>query len=151
MGGAIRTITCVLKAESAEEVVRAVQKYVATGTCIETDDGRAFLALKNLGYQHQTVRHSVEYSTEDGVNNNQAEALFSRLRRAEYGVYHGMRLQYLAFYAVEFGWRDDNRKKSLKEKFRSLLRCIFRGDISLASRDTAKVIGSGLNILDSAW
>jgi hypothetical protein len=132
--GAARTITCVLKAESPAEVIQAVQKYVAPGTYIETDDGKAFSALNRLGYKHKTVRHSVEYSTDEGVNNNQAEALFSRLRRAEYGVYHGMRPKYLAFYSAEFGWRDDNRKKSMKEKFKSLLSCILRADISYAFR-----------------
>lgn len=132
--GAVRTITCVLKAESPAEVIRAVQKYVAPGTYIETDDGKAFSALKNLGYKHKAVRHSVEYSTDEGINNNQAEALFSRLRRAEYGVYHGMRPEYLAFYSAEFGWRDDNRKKTMKIKFRSLLSCILRSDISFAFR-----------------
>ena len=134
IGGAVRTITCVLRSETAAEVMPAVKKYVAPGARIETDDGKAFSALKRLGYQHKSVRHSVEYSTEEGVNNNQAEAFFSRLRRAEYGVYHGMRPQYLAFYAAEFGWRDDNRKRSLKEKFTSLLRCVLRADISFAFR-----------------
>jgi len=132
--GAVQTITCVLSAESPNEVTKAVVKYVAPGTYIETDDGKAFSALRSLGYRHKTVRHSVEYSTDDGVNNNQAEALFSRLRRAEYGVYHGMRPRYLAFYFAEFGWRDDNRKMSMKEKFSSLLRCLMRGAISLAFR-----------------
>jgi transposase-like protein len=132
--GAVRTITCVLKAESAVEVIRAVKKYVAPGTYIQTDDGKAYAALKSLGYKHKTVRHSKEYSTDEGVNNNQAEALFSRLRRAEYGVYHGMRPEYLAFYSAEFGWRDDNRKKSMKEKFRSLFSCVLRADISFAFR-----------------
>lgn len=132
--GAVRTITCVLKAESPSEVTQAVRKYVAPGTYVETDDGKAFYALNRLGYKHKTVRHSVEYCTDEGVNNNQAEALFSRLRRAEYGVYHGMRPRYLAFYSAEAGWRDDGRKKSMKEKFMSLLRCVLRADISYAFR-----------------
>lgn len=132
--GAIRSITCILKSETSKEVIEAVKKYVEPGTVIHTDDSKAYSALNSLGYIHKAVRHSVEYSTVDGVNNNQAEAFFSRLRRAEYGVYHGMRPRYLAFYAAEFGWRDDNRKGSLKEKFTSLLRCVLRADISFAFR-----------------
>jgi hypothetical protein len=132
--GAVRTITCILKAESPAEVVQAVKRYVALGTIIHTDDGKAFSSLNSLGYRHKTVRHSVEYSTVDGVNNNQAEAFFSRLRRAEYGTYHGMRPQYLAFYAAEFGWRDDSRKKTMKTKFESMLSRILAADISFAFR-----------------
>lgn len=82
--GGVKSITCVLKAESPIEVIQAIKKYVALGTVIHTDDGKAFSSLNSIGYKHKTVRHSVEYSTVDGVNNNQAEAFFSRLRRAEY-------------------------------------------------------------------
>lgn len=132
--GATRSITCILKAETAPEVIRAIQKYVAPGSTIHTDDGRAFSALKDLGYAHKSVRHSTEYSTDDGVNNNQAESLFGRLRRGEYGTYHGMRPQYLAHYAAEFAWRDHNRKKTLKNKFTEMLRCVMRSDISFSFR-----------------
>ena len=34
----------------------------------------------------------------EGVNNNQAESFFSRLRRWKYGVSHGVRPTYLAMY-----------------------------------------------------
>jgi transposase-like protein len=132
--GGVRTITCILKAETPNEVIQAVKRYVAPGTVIHTDDGKAFSSLNSLGYKHKTVRHSVEYSTDDGVNNNQAEAFFSRLRRAEYGTYHGMRPQYLAFYAAEFGWRDDIRKETMKAKFTSLLGRVLGADISFAFR-----------------
>jgi transposase-like protein len=132
--GGIRTITCILKAESPTEVIQAIKKYVALGTIIHTDDGKAFSSLNSLGYRHKTVRHSVEYSTDDGVNNNQAEAFFSRLRRAEYGTYHGMRPQYLAFYAAELGWRDDCRKNTMKKKFTSLFGRVLGADISFAFR-----------------
>lgn len=132
--GGVRSITCILKAESPNEVIQAVKRYVAPGTVIHTDDGKAFSSLNSMGYKHKTVRHSAEYSTDGGVNNNQAEAFFSRLRRAEYGTYHGMRPQYLAFYAAEFGWRDDMRKESMKTKFLSILSCVLRSDISLAFR-----------------
>lgn len=132
--GGVRTITCILKAESTNEVVQVVKRYVAPGTVIHTDDGKAFSSLNSLGYKHKTVRHSAEYSTDDGVNNNQAEAFFSRLRRAEYGTYHGMRPQYLAFYAAEFAWRDDMRKETMRTKLMSILSCVLRSDISFSFR-----------------
>lgn len=64
---------------------------------------------------------SKEFVGDDGTNDNHAESFFSRMRRAEYGVYHGFRPTYLIDYASEFAWRDDNRRKSTGELFRGLL------------------------------
>lgn len=131
--GSVKTITCILRAEKAEEVIPKIRKYVADGSTIHTDDGKAFTSLTTW-YEHSTVRHSVEYSTLGGVNNNQAEAFMSRLRRAEYGTYHGMRHQYFAFYAAETAWRIDNRRLSIKQKLEKMTSLIMKSDISLAFR-----------------
>lgn len=131
--GAVRTITCILKTENADQVIPVIRKYVSPGTLIHTDDGKAYTSLSSW-YEHSTVRHSVEYSTDSGVNNNQAESFISRSRRAEYGVYHGMRPTYLAFYAAETAWLEDNRRVSLREKLEKLMHTVLNADISRAFR-----------------
>lgn len=131
--GAARTITCILKAENADQVIPVIRKYVSPGALVHTDDGKAYTSLSSW-YEHSTVRHSVEYSTDDGVNNNQAESFISRSRRAEYGVYHGMRPTYLAFYAAETAWLEDHRRVPLREKLEKLLHAILCSDISRAFR-----------------
>lgn len=135
--GARRTITCIVKAESACDVIPLVRKYVLPGTTIQSDDGKAYSQLKTW-YRHETVRHSVEYATDEGTNNNQAEAFFGMYRRAEYGVFHGMRPEYLAFYAAEVAWRDDNRRCSLRERLSLLLGSVLRSGISRAFRGYAQ-------------
>lgn len=132
-----RTIVAIVMAENQRNVVPLVRKYVTPGAIIQTDDGKAYMPLSSW-YSHQTVRHSVEYCTDDGVNNNHAESFFSRMRRAEYGTYHGMRPQYLAFYAAEFGWREMTQKLSLKEKLLGLLTKVLSCDISRAWRGYAQ-------------
>nr|WP_256821917.1 transposase [Rodentibacter trehalosifermentans] len=47
------------------------------------------------------------------------------MRRVITGIYHKMKNKYLMFYANETAWREDNRRKSVKEKFEHLLRCTF--------------------------
>lgn len=131
--GAERTIARVVMAEDAKSVLPVIRRYVAPGATIQTDDGHAFTNLI-AWYTHQTVRHSVEYSTDTGVNNNQAESFFGRMRRAEYGTYHGMRPQYLAFYASELAWREDSRRLSLGQKFDDILGKMFRCGLSRAWR-----------------
>lgn len=132
-----RTIVSVVKAEDQKSVIPLVRKYVSQGTTIQTDDGKAYAPLA-AWFNHQTVRHSAEYCTDSGVNNNQAESYFSRMRRAEYGTHHGMRPQYLAFYAAEFAWREMSRKNGLAERFADVLQRALRCDISRAWRGYAQ-------------
>jgi hypothetical protein len=73
-----------------------------------------------------TVNHSKEYSTKAGVNNNQAESYISRLRRAEFGVFRGMRPQYFLDYCSEMAWREDARRMTLSERIRDLLSRVRR-------------------------
>lgn len=129
--GAVRTIARVVMAEDARNAVPVIKKYVALGTLIQSDEGHAYASL-TAWYDHETVRHSAEYATDNGINNNQAESYFGRMRRAEYGTYHGMRPQYLAFFASEIAWREDTRRQSLAQKFEGLLAVIFSCGLSKA-------------------
>lgn len=131
--GAERTIARIVMAESAKHVLPVIRKYVTPGTLIQSDEGHAYTNLM-AWYDHQTVRHSEEYATVTGVNNNQAESYIGRMRRAEYGTYHGMRPQYLAFYASEMAWREDTRRQSLAQKFEGLLTMMFLCGLSKAWR-----------------
>jgi transposase-like protein len=131
--GAVRTITAVVKAETAAQVLPVIRKYVRPGSLIHTDDGNAYTSLQQW-YEHSSVRHSVEYCRDDGVNNNQAESFISRHRRGEYGVYRGMRPEYLAIYAAETAWLDDNRRRTLRQKFDAVLHAVLNAGISRAFR-----------------
>lgn len=131
--GAERTISVVMKAENANTVLSLVNKFVDPSALLWTDSGKEFSYLA-VQYDHQSVVHASEYMTWDGVNNNQAESFFARMRRSEYGVYHGMRPQYLAFYVSEYSWREDMRTKTLREKFDDMMRRVFQCGLSKAWR-----------------
>lgn len=118
--GARRTITSVILAEDSKSVLPLVMKYVKKGSIIQTDSGHAFSRLSAF-YDHQAVNHSVEYQTDDGINNNQAESFMARLRRGEYGVHHGMRPQYFALYVSEMAWREDVKMLTLSERLSDLM------------------------------
>lgn len=116
--GSDRTISLIIKSENAKIILPLIKKYVSRNAIIMTDCGNAFNQIEPLlGNRHFSVNHSKEYQDEFGVNNNQAEAFFSRMRRAEFGVYNGMRHAYLAFYAAEFAFRNDSKVLGIKEKF----------------------------------
>ncbi len=123
--GTNRAIAFVVKAETASEVIPIIKKFVAPGSCIMSDGSPAYSGLYPA-YDHRAVNHSEEYMKEDGTNNNQAESFFSRIRRAEYGVFNGMRAKFLYLYLAEFVWRTNARGESLKEKFQYILRAALK-------------------------
>lgn len=114
--GAMKTRVTISRREHESDAIPFIKKYVESGSTVMSDENAAYNQL-SFTYVHKTVQHYVEYQTKDGVSNNQAESFNSRMRRAEYGVYHGYRPTYLMLYACETAWQEDNRKKTLRERF----------------------------------
>lgn len=93
---------------SEDEAVPYVRDHVGTLATIHADEGSAWDAL-HAGWETHRVNHSVQFMDE-GVCTNQAESYFSRLRRMEIGTHHHIAGPYLAAYANEASWREDNRR-----------------------------------------
>lgn len=110
--GAIRTVTAICNAEDGQ-VVPLIERYVKKGSKIYTDELPAYRKLQYIGFSHDTVNHSQEFSTDAGVNQNQAESYFSRLRRAFIGVFHRITPRYMLDYSCEMNWREDMRRTDL--------------------------------------
>jgi hypothetical protein len=75
---------------------------------VYADEASSWDAL-HARFATRRVNHSVAFM-DDGVCTNQAESFFSRLRRAEIGIHHHISGRYLAAYANEMAWREDNRR-----------------------------------------
>jgi hypothetical protein len=125
--GATRTIVEVVHDENRKHVDPLSRKYIARGTVVHTDGGSAFSNFP-LHWTHHTVIHNVELSTKDGVNNNQAESYFARLRRLVRGQIHRMTPKYMLDYANEIAWREDVRRLGTREQLGHLLHgCLEQG------------------------
>ncbi|WP_251358631.1 IS1595 family transposase [Kangiella sp. TOML190] len=122
--GATKTRIAVTRAEDEANVIKLCERFVAKGSTIWSDEHKAYNKLQS-NYKHESVEHSEEFMSESGVHNNQAESYNSRLRRAEYGTFHGMRPQYMLDYAQEMAWREDTRRDTLLDQLSSLIRCVF--------------------------
>jgi hypothetical protein len=127
--GACRTRVAIAYTENERVATALARQLVEPGSTIMTDENAAYNVLSSW-YDHHCVEHSIEFSTIDGVNENQAEAYFSRLRRAEYGTYHGFRPKYLMDYAQEFAWREDLRRETEGQKIVDLLGRVFKAGMS---------------------
>ena len=95
------------------------QKPGVTGYPGELQGFAMFVSGFQTAYNLQTPQTCDIFA---GWNNNQAESYFSRMRRAEFGVNHGMRHQYLAFYAADYAWHEDTRRMTRSERFRDLIK-----------------------------
>jgi transposase-like protein len=95
---------------SEGDAVPFVRDYVGTLATIHADEGTGWDAL-HAGWDTKRVNHSVAFM-DKGVCTNQAESYFSRLRRMEVGTHHHIAGPYLASYAREASWREDNRRVS---------------------------------------
>jgi len=107
------TITQVFKTEEAG--VAMIRQRVAQGSTIHADEASGWDAL-TAHFLTKRINHSQAYSHE-GACTNQAESFFSRLRRAEVGTHHSVAGPYLAMYAGEMAWREDNRRVSNGEQY----------------------------------
>ncbi|MGX3022117.1 IS1595 family transposase [Ursidibacter sp. B-7004-1] len=122
--GADRTIVALVKNENSRDVLEISQRLIKPLTKICTDFDESYTCL-NYQYNLSQVNHKIEYRSIEGITNNLAESGFARFRRMMKGVHHRMHNNYMLLYANETAWREDNRRKSLKEKFNDVLtRCL---------------------------
>jgi len=100
------SIVTVAKSEAkGGEVIAARIHHMST---VHADEAPHWDALHSK-FDTQRINHTLSYS--DGIAcTNQAESYFSRLRRMEVGTHHHIAGPYLASYAREAAWREDNRR-----------------------------------------
>jgi transposase-like protein len=103
-----RTLPFVFKSEA--QSIATIGEYVAPTATVYADEARGWDAL-HTRFLTKRINHEVCYSDGEACT-NMAESFFSRLRRAEIGVHHHFAGRYLASYANEMAWRENNRRVS---------------------------------------
>lgn len=119
--GSSRVMAFVCRSENSSDIDRISRAFISRDARIMTDESGAYGVLSGR-FEHYTVRHAVEKSTHEGVNNNMSETYNSRMRRAEYGIYHGHRVKYLQDYACESAWRETGRTQTQAERVMEILK-----------------------------
>lgn len=126
-GRSKRSYAFITRSENSSEVMNLINTYVEEDTLIITDEHTAYKPLKNSKFRYKSVNHSVEYQNEEGINTNQAESYFSRLRRMVIGQHHRLSKKYLDLYVNEITYRENMRFNDnihmLEDILRYSLRC----------------------------
>ena len=126
-GGVAAVVGVCRKGENQENVSLMADAYIAPGSIVMTDESTAYNHLQ-VRFEHYSVSHAKEFCTSEGVHDNHAEAFFSRMRRAELGIFHGYRPVNLHYYASEAAWRHTYRLLPKDEMVKRLLRgCLLLG------------------------
>lgn len=123
--GAGRSVVAICPSETEPYVSGLVKKWIEPGSTVRTDELPAYKNLPPLLYKHESVNHSDEFSTDTGVNENQAESFFSRFRRAQKGTYHRITPHYMLDYANEMVWHEEVRCETTESRLRKLVRRVF--------------------------
>ncbi|MEB1997577.1 transposase, partial [Xanthomonas campestris pv. campestris] len=123
--GSERVMAFVCRAENEANVIALAQRFIQRGSLVMSDESPAYNRLGSW-FEHYSVQHSHEYSTDEGVNNNAAESWNSRIRRHEYGVSHGFRPKYIQDYACEMVWRENFRRACQISRVHALLKSMVQ-------------------------
>lgn len=114
-----RTIIGIVFSQDGASIQRLAKKYVAEGATMHTEELAGYTMLSKQ-FRHRTVNHSKEFSTDDGVSNNQAESFFSRVRRFIIGQVHRVTFHYMYEYMNEMAWREDTRREPPSQQLATL-------------------------------
>ena len=112
-----KTITFVRKTEAAG--VPELHNRIEAGSTVYADEASHWDEM-HAAYETKRINHSLAYSTSEACTNG-VESFFSRLRRAEIGTHHHVAGPYLAAYAAEMDWREDNRRLSNGEQYQAIV------------------------------
>ena len=94
-----------------------IRKYIAKGSIINSDCWKAYNNLKDHGYQHITVNHSMSFVDEEsGACTNVMEGSWNHAKK--FIPKFGAKAEYLDGYLASFLWR---RRHDGKDLFSQLL------------------------------
>ncbi len=99
-----RTRALPLEGTGAISIQRTVRQNVEVGSTLHTDEYSAYKKLAP-DYKHESVNHSLDEYSRNGVTTNGIESVFAVMRRGLHGVYHKASKKHLARYVNEFAWR----------------------------------------------
>ncbi len=89
-------------------LLKEIKDHVEPNSRVITDECRGYTALPQYGYQHDFVNHQQTYVLGD-IHTQNAENIWSTLKRGIYGVYRAVSKKYLQNYVDEYAWRYNHR------------------------------------------
>lgn len=89
-------------------LLKQIKDHVDPQARVITDQYGGYMQLPKYGYKHDYINHAVTFVKGD-VHTQNAENVWSIIKRGFYGVYRTVSPKYLQAYVDEYGWRYNNR------------------------------------------
>ena len=109
--------TAVILNTEIKTILPIIQKWVAVGSIMVTDEARQYHSSLDADFLHVSINPSEGEYVLGGFTNNNIENFWSTFKRGIIGIYHFVSPQHLHRYATEFEYRYNNRKDAGVEKF----------------------------------
>jgi transposase-like protein len=106
------TIAMPISRNDGDTILGEIQKGVAKGSRVMTDDHRSYSGLNGLDYAHQSVNHSGGEYAKGDANTNSIESVWAVLKRGVHGTFHHVSAKHLNRYVDEFTFRLNAGKVS---------------------------------------
>ncbi len=115
-----KVYTQIIKNASRAQILPVIKRIINKDATIYTDGWRAYDGLVLDGYKHYRINHSKEFSNRRGNHINGIENFWgwSKMRLAKF---RGVSRKSFYFHLKECEWRFNNREKSKKELYGTLL------------------------------
>lgn len=87
-----------------------VEEHTEPGATVYSDEARAYVGLRYIGYRHQAVHHAAGEYVNELAHVNGVESFWSMLKRGYHGTFHHFSAKHLQRYADEFATRQGLRE-----------------------------------------
>ena len=106
----------VVERRDADTLIPIIQKYIIPGTTIFSDCWKAYSTLKDIGYIHSTVNHSIEFKAADGTCTNTIESTWRAVKNSlpQNGTVKDLYDSYFSEYCVRKKYLNSSDDKFLK-------------------------------------
>lgn len=100
-------LTCIIPDRKAKTMLSAIERFVAPGSIIVTDQHASYKQLTRMGWPHVSINHARSFHLQ-GITNNMIEVYWATVRRTLLG-YRSADREYLWLYLAELEWRYNHR------------------------------------------
>jgi transposase-like protein len=105
-----------VRAVNYTEMVKVIEREVAPGQRLVTDDANHYYAIGRHIGSHDRIKHSDRVYVRGDVHTNTVEGAFGLLKRGIVGSFHHVSVGHLGRYCDEFSFRYNARKMSDGER-----------------------------------
>ena len=104
----------------AETLIPIIEKYIAEGSLIVTDELSAYCSIDRSKYKHMVVRHGAKEYVINGFTTNGIEGYWGHFKRTIFGIYHMVSKKYLQRYIDESVYRYNTKGYPASWRFQDM-------------------------------